>query len=802
MKLISLRLHNFRKFRDVEINFPTGLIGLVGNNGVGKSTIIEAIGWAIYGSKALRNREQRQIKTQWAAPSDDCWVNLKFEMGGNVYEVTRIMSENFSTDARVKVNGSIMASSPAAVTEFLEKKIGMDCESFYTSIFAKQQELNALSNKSPSERKKSMLKMLRIDLLDDAIKKVREDRRNKQEILDWIEKNLRNLDDLKKSLEVKINSLNYFISKKTEIENEIKKLREELKFIEEERKKEKEKAEKFKELVSSKKLLEERIKSKFEIKEAKLKEREEILAKKREYEEIKNFAEEYDRISIVKERMDGILEKYREKRRIEEDLLIKEKEVERIEEEIKKIVIQTEGYEKIFFEIDEIDKKIREMDDLIEKLNSEINEKKAEIKEKEKRKKNLEKNLLQLREAGEESNCPTCGRPLKEKYSEIIANIEKEIEEYEKNIMEISNELAKIDEKYRKLEIENRENELKKRNMEEIAKNISSLKEKLKFFDEQKNRKIEEKNFLILKIKEYEGIMFDEEEYNKISKRLKELLPLKNKVMVLENEIKKIYHIEKEIEEIERDISLIFSQIDNLNSEIEKLSFDEKRYAKIEEEYEIIRNKINEIEKEFIRVEGEIENIKKEIERNEKDIAEEEEKRIKIKSLRKEIANLEMLAGDRETGLLNDFKKYLISKIGPTLSVFASQFFSKFTQGKYKEIEIDENYNISIYDGGEKFDIDRFSGGEKDIANLSLRLAISQLISQRSDVSINLIALDEIFGSQDRERRRSILNALAELKDQFSQIILITHIDEIKEALENVIRIYENEDGSSRVEIE
>ncbi|MEM2715720.1 MAG: SbcC/MukB-like Walker B domain-containing protein, partial [Candidatus Thermoplasmatota archaeon] len=145
---------------------------------------------------------------------------------------------------------------------------------------------------------------------------------------------------------------------------------------------------------------------------------------------------------------------------------------------------------------------------------------------------------------------------------------------------------------------------------------------------------------------------------------------------------------------------------------------------------------------------------------------------------------------------------YLISKIGPTLSVFASQFFSKFTQGKYKEIEIDENYNISIYDGGEKFDIDRFSGGEKDIANLSLRLAISQLISQRSDVSINLIALDEIFGSQDRERRRSILNALAELKDQFSQIILITHIDEIKEALENVIRIYENEDGSSRVEIE
>ncbi|MBC7081723.1 MAG: SMC family ATPase [Thermoplasmatales archaeon] len=801
MKLISLRLHNFRKFRDVEINFPTGLIGLVGNNGVGKSTIIEAIGWAIYGSRALRNRDQKQIKTQWAPAGEDCWVNLKFEMGGNVYEVTRIMSGS-ATDARVKVNGSIMASSSAGVTEFLERKIGMDCESFYTSIFAKQQELNALSNKSSSERKKNMLKMLRIDLLDDAIKKVREDRRNKQEILEWMEKNLRSLDDLRKNLEANKNRLNFLVSKKMEVENELKKLSEEIKFLEEERRKEKEKAEKFKELNNSKKILEERIKSKFEIKEAKLKEIEEILKKKKEHEEIKKFAEEYERIYIIKESMDSILEKYIEKKKIEDELFRKNREIEDFEKEIKKLAKQLEGEEKIFEEIEEIEKIINEINKKREKLSIERNEKNAEIKEKEKRKKNLEKNLKELKEAGEDSNCPTCGRPLKEKYKEILANIENEINEYEGRIRELALQVLKIEEDYKKLEMENKENELKKKKMEETSRKISSLREKIKFFDEQKNSRIEERNRLLLKIKEYEGILFDEEEYNKISKRLKELLPIKNKSSILENEIKKIPQIEKEIEEIEKDISLISSQIKNLTVEIEKLSFDEKKYAKIEEDYEIVRNKMKEAEKEFIRLEGEIENVKKEIDRNEKDIKEEEEKREKIKVLRKEIAGLEMLAGDRETGLLNDFKRYLISKIGPTLSLFASQFFSKFTQGKYKEIEIDEDYNIGIYDGGEKFDIERFSGGEKDIANLSLRLAISQLISQRSDVSLNLIALDEIFGSQDRERRKSILNALAELRDQFSQIILITHIDDIKESLENIIKIYENEDGSSRIEIE
>jgi len=107
-----------------------------------------------------------------------------------------------------------------------------------------------------------------------------------------------------------------------------------------------------------------------------------------------------------------------------------------------------------------------------------------------------------------------------------------------------------------------------------------------------------------------------------------------------------------------------------------------------------------------------------------------------------------------------------------------------------------------IYDRGEKFELDRFSGGEKDVANLSLRLAISELIVQRSDVVFEFIALDEIFGSQDRERRKNILNALAELKKQFRQIILITHIDEIKEAMEHIIRVYEDDEGISHISIE
>jgi exonuclease SbcC len=99
--------------------------------------------------------------------------------------------------------------------------------------------------------------------------------------------------------------------------------------------------------------------------------------------------------------------------------------------------------------------------------------------------------------------------------------------------------------------------------------------------------------------------------------------------------------------------------------------------------------------------------------------------------------------------------------------------------------------------------LDRFSGGETDLANLCLRLAISQVIAERSgDIDFQFIILDEIFGSQDQERKRNILDALSTLTRRFRQIFLITHVDEIKDAMEHVIVVKENEDGTSSASLE
>lgn len=800
MRLISLEMHNFRKFKDAEIKFPEGIIGLVGNNGAGKSTIIEAIGWALYGNRAARTSKD-EIKRQGAARSDDCWVKLVFELGGNTYEVFRIISGK-SADARVKVNGLIAASSTQAVTKFLEKRLGMDYDSFYTSIVAKQQELNALSNKSPAERKKSMLRMLKIDLLEEAIKRVREDRRNKEKILEYMRKSLKDIEEMERERENKKRILEEYRFRKEEKEKRVAELEKKLREMEERRRREKEKAVKFNELEKRRKLLEERKNMKEILLKQKTEEKQQLMKKSGEYENLKSAIIQYDEVSKKREEMENDRKKYYERENLRKEISILQNEIEKIEKEIAELnkkLIEEEKYRKEFesikAEIEKIDGEIGEIEN---KLREGMAEKKAITGKMEE----ISKKIETIQKLGPESNCPTCGRPLKEKYEEIIKNFNIEFEEQAKRKEIIEENIQKLEEKREELRNKKEKFVLEIEELEKIFLEYRVIKERIENSRRERQEKEGRMEEVEKKIQEMGEIRFNEDEYERVTEEFRRLRGLYEKAIVIENEVRRIPEVEEEIKAIKEEIEFIMKEIGECLKEIELLDFNMERYEEIEKEYEDIRREFHATREELIKLKGEIEFIQKDIERISEEIEEQKKQREEIKKMKKEIANLEMLAGDRDTGLLNQFKNYLISKIGPLLSHYASHFFSTFTNGKYKDIEIDENYNIWIYDRGEKFELDRFSGGEKDLANLSLRLAISQLIAQRADVSLNFIALDEIFGSQDRERRKNVLNALAELKKQFKQILLITHIEEIKDSMEYILKVYEDEEGISHVEME
>lgn len=187
-----------------------------------------------------------------------------------------------------------------------------------------------------------------------------------------------------------------------------------------------------------------------------------------------------------------------------------------------------------------------------------------------------------------------------------------------------------------------------------------------------------------------------------------------------------------------------------------------------------------------------MEMLQKEIDQIEEEIQNTIELEKKIKGWEEEQRYLERL-----DSLFSDFRVSLIGRIRPTLSRYAKELFLELCENRYEDLELDEDYEIYIFDQGEKFPLSRFSGGETDLANLCLRVAISMMLSESSQAGFSFIILDEIFGSQDTLRKENILNALAKLKNRFRQIFLITHIDDIKDSVENLVYVTENEDGTS-----
>ena len=146
----------------------------------------------------------------------------------------------------------------------------------------------------------------------------------------------------------------------------------------------------------------------------------------------------------------------------------------------------------------------------------------------------------------------------------------------------------------------------------------------------------------------------------------------------------------------------------------------------------------------------------------------------------------------------SDLRTELNLQLRPDLQENASRLLQELSAGRYDDLELDESYVPMIVEDGEAKPV--ISGGEEDIVNLAMRLAISQMIAERAGQPLSLLVLDEIFGSLDEERRAAVLSLLRALSDRFPQVILITHVEGMHDAFDRVIRMsYDVETGVTTV---
>jgi DNA repair protein SbcC/Rad50 len=121
----------------------------------------------------------------------------------------------------------------------------------------------------------------------------------------------------------------------------------------------------------------------------------------------------------------------------------------------------------------------------------------------------------------------------------------------------------------------------------------------------------------------------------------------------------------------------------------------------------------------------------------------------------------------------------------------------KARKGTKKQAEkLIDTLDIVIADARGTRSYETYSGGEAFRINFSIRLALAKLLAQRSGMALQMLVIDEGFGTQDAEGCARLIAAINAIADDFACILAVTHIPQFKEAFQSRIEIYKGKQGS------
>lgn len=554
-----------------------------------------------------------------------------------------------------------------------------------------------------------------------------------------------------------------------------------------------------------------------------------VMIAKKSAEEMKTLKQYVQQQEDLEKRLDKIRQKQKEMKQTK-------KEIDQVKEKICRL-------RKDFQSLQKQINQIREKKDLAEKKNSFQNQKDELLQKRSvltHKKEEIEESILLLHHETE-SMCPTCSRPLDEtQKTELISSKQKEIthlskeqKEVEKRLDLISKELRKASqaeqEVKRLTDLETMLNTIQKnadeqkQKKESLEDTFSSLevtvdtkqeiKEKL---DQLNNPKAvfqkakvryedhkEKKQTLQQLRKEYDAI---KEQKDEIDLKLKEFSSLQQDIDLLEQDQKRIkqsYELYLQYKDASSKIDFWKNKLDSLQTsfkdisrEIEKLSnellvkkkeFDKDKLDKIVSCFE-------EQKQELIRQKTQVDEwLKQKTELGDR-IREKKKEKEKLNHLQKK---------SRHLGKDIEFAQFLretYQKTRPLVTEILVEEISREADRIYRELRgvpseelaWKKDYEIVVYDGGNKRAFHKLSGGEQMCAALSVRLAILKLLS-----TMDVVFLDEPTTNLDEEKKENLVAQLRKLSG-FSQIFVISHDETFESMTEHVITL-EKRKGSTQL---
>ena len=744
--LNRIELSNLRTFNHVVFEPESaGITAIVGENGAGKTSLISAVSWALYGTKPDGVSKMSALYRSDAVwGKDKCFAIIDLSVDNSDYRVERkIVTKAGGVECNVykwsesDSDWSYLAGpSVSHSNKEIQRLLGMDEKGFLTSIFVQQKQVDQLITAKASERTAILEKLTGITAINEAVSLAK---KNSSELSSMLKTTLPNPDEvedakktvqqLQSDLDRQIKNLNALSSKKEKADKDTT-------FLEEEY------AAAYSVFMQSSDLRLQ--KSLLESKVSDLRDSLEnaVMLTRQKKEALPANALGADFASVEKSYLD--LEARLNRTRV---ALSREKEVLANLESVKERFSEKELSERSSSLV-KVEVSISEINGYIERYSGERSALLSEYRQ-----------VKSARDviAGNNGCCPTC--------LQQVSDVNKAVESLEVTLRQISDRGSAV-----RLRLENAQNKLSTATQE-----AQSLRERISALTSDKNA--------------LESLPECQHRVEQLGSEELELLTKFKSVRLEFDKVKNIqilvsqYNEAKEMKQsISSSLDRSLGELSDIEGQISELGKvpTEKKLDSLSKKLDMARESRNELAVSVATEQGNVD-----LSRERLDAA-----RSKVELYEKSLEECSKVSDALEVAesshqALLEFKKDRVEAIIPQLEAYASELLSRFTDGKFSSVNVSTKFEVTVtLSNGIERPVGMLSGGEMSATAIALRIAISQALSNGAP---SLMVLDEVFVSQDSERISLILNTIKEVLK--GQVILIGHNDVIESISDHNVNV-------------
>jgi exonuclease SbcC len=795
MRLIRLALKNFRQHADTELEFRSGLTGIIGPNGSGKTTILEAIAWAIYGSQAVRGTNET-LRFNRAPGRAQVRAELDFELRGERYRAVRTAR---TAELYRLEQGECIASGLGEVTRQLTRRLGMTLREFFNTYFTGQKELQFLAAMGPTERARFLAQVLGYERLRAAQGLVREQRKVLKGQVEELHRALGDPEEIRRALEeaeARLRESNSTLGaaegRQTEAVARLAEFEPSWNELQAGR-------ERDRRLKEELRVAETRLERVLKEQKETTSELEKLATAAEQLAALREQVRPLEDLPVEEEELRGLAEAESRRSDLQKQLAQQRERVEglsrRVAEQVARGQARDELQQRLASEEAECARLESERDDAMSHWQRDRQDVEARLRMLRGQAEELKRQIEQLKSQGAEGVCPTCKRPLGSEYDRVLDLVRGQYEEivqdgkwHHKRLDQLESEPDEV--------VVAKEALARAREARERAKGDLSAAESALSQAEALRAELEAEEARARTLAgEIGGLPegYDATRHSEVRKGLEQLAELQKQTTQLETRLERQPAVRGALAQAGEEERQIRAQISGLEASRTELGFSEETYRAAGEEYEAARTELNVARLELERARGEVEAARQAADAARR--AEREYRQISQSIAEREA---EFRLHNELDQALGELRDDLNDRVRPELSEIASIFLTELTDGRYNRIELGGDHEVVVLDDGEEKPV--ISGGEEDLSNLVLRLAISQMIADRAGHTLSLLIFDEVFGGLDDQRRESVVRLLQRLQDRFEQVILITHIESIREGMDQVMRVkYDERTGASVV---